>query len=89
MKSQPCPKNIQQYKAQLFIELMIVAILLIFFYLFLPQLKAASIAVKIAAAMVVMFWVVRAALTLSSLIDGLKEKFVRKSDLNQIKFNNG
>lgn len=57
---------------------MIVAILLIFFYLFLPQLKAASITVKIAAAMVVMFWVVIAALTLSSLIDGLKEKFVRR-----------
>lgn len=89
MKSQVSPTILQQYRSQLIIELLIVAILLALFCLFLPQLKAASITVKIAAAMVVMFWVVRAALTLSSLIDGLKEKFVRKSDLNQIKFNNG
>lgn len=78
MKSQPSPTNIQQYKVQLFIELMIAAILLAFFCIFLPQLKAASITVKVIAAMVVMFWVVRAALTLNKLIDGFKEKFVRR-----------
>lgn len=78
MKSQVSPTILQQYRSQLIIELLIVAILLALFCLFLPQLKAASITVKIAAAMVVMFWVVRAALTLSSLIDGLKEKFVRR-----------
>lgn len=78
MKSQPCPKNIQQYKAQLFIELLIVAILLALFCLFLPQLKAASLTVKIMVAMVVVFWIMRAALTLNKLIDGFKEKFVRR-----------
>ena len=78
MKSQPSPTNIQQYKVQLFIELMIVAILLAFFCIFLPQLKAASITVKIMAAMVVVFWIMRAALTLNKLIDGFKEKFVRR-----------
>ena len=78
MKSQPSPTNIQQYKVQLFIELMIVAILLAFFCLFLPQLKVASLTVKIMAAMVVIFWIMRAALTLNKLIDGFKEKFVRR-----------
>lgn len=78
MKSQPSPTNIQQYKIQLFIELMIVAILLAFFCIFLPQLKAASITVKVIVAMVVMFWVVRAALTLNKIIDDFKEKFVRR-----------
>ena len=78
MKSQPSPTNIQQYKVQLFIELMIVAILLALFCLFLPQLKVASLTVKIMAAMVVVFWIMRAALTLNKLIDGFKEKFVRR-----------
>ena len=78
MKSQPSPTNIQQYKVQLFIELMIVAILLAFFCLFLPQLKAASITVKVTATMVVIFWFVRAALTLNKIIDDFKEKFVRR-----------
>ena len=57
---------------------MIVAILLAFFCLFLPQLKVASLTVKIMAAMVVIFWIMRAALTLNKLIDGFKEKFVRR-----------
>jgi hypothetical protein len=78
MKSQPSPTNIHQYKAQLFIELLIVAILLAFFCIFLPQLKAASLTVKIMVAMVVVFWIMRAALTLNKLIDGFKEKFVRR-----------
>lgn len=78
MKSQPSPTNIHQYKEQLFIEPLIVAILLAFFCLFLPQLKAASLTVKIMVAMVVIFWIMRAALTLNKLIDGFKEKFVRR-----------
>ena len=78
MKSQVSPTILQQYRSQLIIELLIVAILLALFCLFLPQLKAASITVKVIAAMVVMFWVVRAALTLNKLIDGFKEKFVRR-----------
>lgn len=89
MKSQVSPTILQQYRSQLIIELLIVAILLALFCLFLPQLKAASLTVKIMVAMVVVFWIMRAALTLNKLIDGFKEKFVRKSDLNQIKFNNG
>ena len=78
MKSQVSPTILQQYRAQLIIELLIVAILLALFYLLLPQLKAASLTVKIMAAMVVIFWIMRAALTLNKLIDGFKEKFVRR-----------
>ena len=78
MKSQVSPTILQQYRAQLIIELLIVAILLALFYLLLPQLKAASLTVKIMAAMVVVFWIMRAALTLNKLIDGFKEKFVRR-----------
>lgn len=78
MKSQVSPTILQQYRAQLIIELLIVAILLALFYLLLPQLKAASLTVKIMAAMMVVFWIMRAALTLNKLIDGFKEKFVRR-----------
>ena len=78
MKSQVSPTILQQYRAQLIIELLIVAILLALFYLLLPQLKAASLTVKIMATMVVVFWIMRAALTLNKLIDGSKEKFVRR-----------
>ena len=78
MKSQVSPTILQQYRAQLIIELLIVAILLALFCLFLPQLKAASLTVKIMVAMVVVFWIMRAALTLNKLIDGFKEKFVRR-----------
>ena len=78
MKSQVSPTILQQYRAQLIIELLIVAILLALFYLLLPQLKAASLTVKIMATMVVVFWIMRAALTLNKLIDGFKEKFVRR-----------
>ena len=78
MKSQVSPTILQQYRSQLIIELLIVAILLALFSLFLPQLKVASLTVKIMAAMVVVFWIMRAALTLNKLIDGFKEKFVRR-----------
>lgn len=78
MKSQVSPTILQQYRSQLIIELLIVAILLALFCLFLPQLKVASLTVKIMAAMVVVFWIMRAALTLNKLIDGFKEKFVRR-----------
>ena len=78
MKSQVSPTILQQYRSQLIIELLIVAILLALFCLFLPQLKVASLTVKIMAAMVVIFWIMRAALTLNKLIDGFKEKFVRR-----------
>ena len=78
MKSQIAPTILQQYRSQLIIELLIVAILLALFCLFLPQLKVASLTVKIMAAMVVVFWIMRAALTLNKLIDGFKEKFVRR-----------
>ena len=78
MKSQVSPTILQQYRSQLIIELLIVAILLALFCLFLPQLKVASLTVKIMVAMVVVFWIMRAALTLNKLIDGFKEKFVRR-----------
>ena len=78
MKSQVSPTILQQYRSQLIIELLIVAILLALFCLFLPQLKAASLTVKIMVATVVVFWIMRAALTLNKLIDGFKEKFVRR-----------
>ena len=78
MKSQVSPTILQQYRSQLIIELLIVAILLALFCLFLPQLKVASLTVKIMAAMVIVFWIMRAALTLNKLIDGFKEKFVRR-----------
>ena len=78
MKSQVSPTILQQYRSQLIIELLIVAILLALFCLFLPQLKVASLTVKIMAAMVAVFWIMRAALTLNKLIDGFKEKFVRR-----------
>ena len=78
MKSQVSPTILQQYRSQLIIELLVVAILLALLCLFLPQLKAASLTVKIMVAMVVVFWIMRAALTLNKLIDGFKEKFVRR-----------